>query len=136
MENILSKQRVLDDMGRLVIPSSYRKVLKIGENTALSVVLDNNKVLIREEYSPHTSSMPHIVTLDNMNRIEIPKPYRLALGITEKERVDIKIDGGTIVVTRQKNKCAICSNTEDLMKNLKLVVCKKCLESFDLLESE
>lgn len=136
MDEVLKKQRTLDELGRIVIPSNYRKVLKIDKDTALVVMLDKRQIIVKKEDMPHKSAMPFVMPLDKLGRVVIPKQFRFALNINSSQKMDIRINGESIIITKPVNKCSTCGSHSDLYKNGVLVLCKKCLSSFIKLEAD
>ena len=43
--------RSVDRLGRIVLPKDYRKHLNISENSVVSIILDDNKIIISPQIS-------------------------------------------------------------------------------------
>ena len=67
-------------------------------------------------------------TIDELGRILISKEIRTAMGILEKEPLNISIDAGRIVITKNKPTCKICNTTENLIKthHKNIYICSDC----------
>lgn len=135
MENALSKKRVLDGSGKLMIPRNYKRVLKIDENTVLAITLGENEIIIKKEERPHESNIPYLVALDSLGRVTIPKQYRHALNMTDKQKIDIRVEANYMVLTKLDASCVICESKQDIMFNSGFMICKNCLSSFREVEN-
>ncbi len=83
--------RKLDKLGRITIPSEYRKELGIKEHSTLSMLVDSNRIILEKGYE-----------VDKLGRIEIPINIREVLRIKEKEELNIEIEDDKIFLNKKK----------------------------------
>lgn len=66
--------------------------------------------------------------VDDLGRIVIPMELRRTLGIKVKDPIAIYTEGENIILTKHKDSCAICGDTEGATKLIKgRPVCDSCL---------
>lgn len=66
--------------------------------------------------------------VDDLGRIVIPMELRRTLGIKVKDPIAIYTEGENIILTKHKDSCAICGDTEGPTKTIKgRPVCESCL---------
>jgi len=83
-------KRKLDGLGRITIPSEYRKELGITEHSTLSMLIDNNRIILEKGYE-----------VDKLGRIEIPINIREILGIKEKEELNVTIGDNKLFLNKK-----------------------------------
>lgn len=68
--------------------------------------------------------------LDELGRITLPKEYRKALGITERDLVEIQAYGNGILITPCKLQCVCCGSKEEdkLVEVNEVLMCPKCVK--------
>ncbi len=66
--------------------------------------------------------------VDSLGRIVIPKAIRKQLGIEEKDKLDIRTEGETIIVTKYTPFCTFCGSEEELSDFAEKKICKACLD--------
>lgn len=66
--------------------------------------------------------------VDELGRIVIPKETRKLLDISERDPVDIMIDGDMIILRKHIENCSMCGRSKNLrtIENLKL--CPACIK--------
>ena len=64
--------------------------------------------------------------IDKLGRIVLPISFRRSLGIKAHDKVSINLIGATITIVALDNKCALCGNNIQHVKDLKL--CKACID--------
>ncbi len=66
--------------------------------------------------------------VDELGRIVIPKETRKLLDISERDPLDIMIDGEKIILQKHIETCSMCGRNKDLrtIENLKL--CPACIK--------
>jgi transcriptional pleiotropic regulator of transition state genes len=66
--------------------------------------------------------------VDDLGRIVIPMELRRTLGIKVKDPMAIFVEGDRIILTKHKDACAICGNSEiESMDVNGRPVCKECI---------
>lgn len=66
--------------------------------------------------------------IDELGRIVIPMELRNKFGITEKDPMEIFVDGDAIVLKKYENSCIFCGNTKNLINYNSKLLCEKCAE--------
>lgn len=67
--------------------------------------------------------------LDELGRIVIPKEIRKKLEISQKDSIEIFIDGRSIVLKKFESGCIFCSNPKDLILFKDKLICKNCIKN-------
>ena len=65
--------------------------------------------------------------VDELGRVVIPIELRNKFGITEKDPMEIYVDGSSIILKKYEPNCIFCGNTKNLMTYKDKLVCSKCL---------
>ena len=71
--------------------------------------------------------------IDKLGRIVIPMKIRNKLGLKEKSKVIIELDGEYIIVSSKEKICAICGSDSEV--NSKIRLCRACIRSVKNLDS-
>ena len=66
--------------------------------------------------------------VDELGRIVIPIELRNKFGISEKDPIEIYVDGSSIVLRKYEPNCVFCGASKDLIEYNNKLVCKKCAE--------
>lgn len=66
--------------------------------------------------------------VDELGRIVLPIELRRSLGISEKDPLEIFVDGSSIVLRRSETLCVFCGTAKDIAPHLGRNVCKNCLD--------
>ena len=75
--------------------------------------------------------------VDELGRVVIPKEIRNKLDISEKDPIEIFIDGNSIVLKKFESGCVFCNSSKDLTVYKDKFFCRKCLAKINsLIENE
>ena len=66
--------------------------------------------------------------LDELGRVVIPIELRNKFNITEKDPIEIYVDGSNIILKKYENTCIFCGSTENLKEFKDKQICKKMLK--------
>ena len=66
--------------------------------------------------------------IDELGRFVLPKELRNAMGIKEKDPLEIFTEGNRIILQKYDPTCSFCGNEEDLVPFAEKLICQKCLE--------
>ena len=66
--------------------------------------------------------------LDNLGRIVIPVEVRKILNISEKDPVEIYINGESIVLKKYAPACIFCGEADDIVNYKGRNICKSCIK--------
>lgn len=66
--------------------------------------------------------------IDELGRIVLPMELRNKLNITEKDPMEIFVDGESIILKKYQNSCIFCGNTKSLINYKGQLLCEKCAE--------
>lgn len=69
--------------------------------------------------------------LDELGRITLPKEYRVALGMNERDLVEVQAYGDGILITPCKLQCVCCGSKEEekLVEINEVLMCPSCVKS-------
>lgn len=65
---------------------------------------------------------------DELGRISVPVEMRRALGLTPGARVDLKLQGNKIIVTKSKISCTFCGCLDEIKDVKGVRVCQSCID--------
>ena len=71
--------------------------------------------------------------VDELGRIVLPMELRNKLGISEKDPLEIFIDGSSIVLKKLNSCCTFCGSNKDLIPYSDKLICTKCKEKISSL---
>ena len=74
--------------------------------------------------------------VDELGRVVLPIELRNKFGITEKDPMEIYVDGNSIILKKYEPNCIFCGNSKNLMEFEDKVICKKCAEKISKLKAE
>jgi len=66
--------------------------------------------------------------VDELGRVVLPVEMRRLLNISEKDKVEISLDGENVILCKYKAACVFCGSNEDLRDYRDRKVCIQCLE--------
>jgi transcriptional pleiotropic regulator of transition state genes len=64
--------------------------------------------------------------VDELGRIVLPIELRRALGIAEKDLVEIFVEGNTIVLKKQEGDCVFCGSSDNTAQYKDKYICSLC----------
>jgi AbrB family transcriptional regulator, transcriptional pleiotropic regulator of transition state genes len=64
--------------------------------------------------------------VDDLGRIVLPAEIRRSFDIREGDHIDIAVDDGKIILSKQLNTCTFCGGTESLRQFRNHPVCASC----------
>ena len=67
--------------------------------------------------------------VDELGRVVIPIEIRTQFGISEKDPMEIYVDGSSIILKKYEPNCIFCGNSRKLIKFEGKPICKKCAEN-------
>ena len=67
--------------------------------------------------------------VDELGRVVIPIELRNKFGITEKDPMEIYVDGSSIILKKYEPNCIFCGNSRKLIEFEGKPICKKCAEN-------
>ena len=74
--------------------------------------------------------------VDELGRVVIPIEIRNKFEISEKDPIEIYVDGSNIILKKYEPNCVFCDNPKNLVKYKNKLVCNKCLKQISELKSE
>lgn len=72
--------------------------------------------------------------VDELGRIVIPIEIRNKFDISEKDPIEIYVDGSSIVLKKYEPNCVFCGNTKNLVTYKDKLICSKCAQQIAGLE--
>ena len=74
--------------------------------------------------------------VDELGRIVIPIEIRNKFDISEKDPIEIYVDGSSIILKKYEPNCVFCGNTKNLVTYKDKLICSKCAQQIAGLEKE
>ena len=67
--------------------------------------------------------------VDELGRIVLPIELRRTLGIEEKDRIEIFVDGESIILRKYQPSCIFCDNAKDIINYKGKNICPDCIRA-------
>lgn len=64
--------------------------------------------------------------VDELGRVVIPIELRTQFGISEKDPMEIYVEGSSIILKKYEPNCIFCGNTENLINYNDKLICEDC----------
>ena len=64
--------------------------------------------------------------VDELGRVVIPIELRNKFNISEKDPIEIYVDGSSIILKKYEQSCIFCGNTKKLIDYKDKLICSKC----------
>lgn len=74
--------------------------------------------------------------VDELGRIVIPIEIRNKFDISEKDPIEIYVDGSSIILKKYEPNCVFCGNTKNLVTYKDKLICSKCAQQIAGLEKK
>lgn len=69
--------------------------------------------------------------VDDLGRIVLPIELRRTLGIEEKDRIEIFVDGESIILRKYQPACIFCDNAKDIINYKGKNICPDCIRAMN-----
>lgn len=69
--------------------------------------------------------------VDELGRIVLPIELRRTLGIEEKDRIEIFVDGEAIILRKYQPACIFCDNARDIINYKGKNICPSCIREMN-----
>ena len=69
--------------------------------------------------------------VDELGRIVLPIELRRTLGIEEKDRIEIFVDGESIILRTYQPACIFCDNAKDIINYKGKNICPDCIRAMN-----
>ena len=69
--------------------------------------------------------------VDELGRIVLPIELRITLGIEEKDRIEIFVDGESIILRKYQPACIFCDNAKDIINYKGKNICPDCIRAMN-----
>lgn len=69
--------------------------------------------------------------VDELGRIVLPIELRRTLGIEEKDRIEIFVDGESIILRKYWPACIFCDNAKDIINYKGKNICPDCIRAMN-----
>lgn len=69
--------------------------------------------------------------VDELGRIVLPIELRRTLGIEEKDRIEIFVDGESIILRKYRPGCIFCDNAKDIINYKGKNICPDCIRAMN-----
>ena len=74
--------------------------------------------------------------VDELGRVVIPIELRNKFGISEKDPLEIYVDGSSIILKKFEESCIFCGNSKNLTTYKDKLICNKCKTQISELDEE
>lgn len=74
--------------------------------------------------------------VDELGRVVIPIELRNKFNISEKNPIEIYVDGSSIILKKYEQNCIFCGNTKKLIDYKGKLICSKCAKQLSDLNSK
>ena len=74
--------------------------------------------------------------VDELGRVVLPIELRNKFEITEKDPMEIYVDGSSIILKKYEPNCIFCGNSKKLIDFQGKMICEKCSEKISNLKAE
>ena len=71
--------------------------------------------------------------VDELGRVVLPIELRNKFGITEKDPIEIYVEGSSIILKKFESNCIFCGNPKRLTRYEDKLICEKCAEKISKL---
>ena len=71
--------------------------------------------------------------VDELGRIVLPIELRRSLKITQRDSLEIYVDGDKIILQKESNACVFCGKTQGLAEYRGRKICSSCLAELETL---
>lgn len=69
--------------------------------------------------------------VDELGRIVLPIELRRTLGIEEKDRIEIFVDGESVILRKYQPACIFCDNAKDIINYKGKNICPDCIRAMN-----
>lgn len=69
--------------------------------------------------------------VDELGRIVLPIELRRTLDIVEKDRIEIFVDGESIILRKYQPGCIFCDNVKDVIDYKGKRICRECINAME-----
>lgn len=69
--------------------------------------------------------------VDELGRIVLPIELRRTLGIEEKDRIEIFVDGESIILRKYQPACIFCDSAKDIINYKGKNICPDCIRAMN-----
>ena len=118
LKSIKSDKNVIDCFGN----SWYHVLERFCRNMTTSVFAFNMRGVKKM-----LKSTGIVRKVDELGRVVIPIELRRTLGISEKDALEIYVDGERIILKKYEPACIFCGNAEQVFHFKGKIICKECL---------
>ena len=74
--------------------------------------------------------------VDELGRVVIPIELRNKFGISEKDPIEIYVEGSSIILKKYEPNCIFCGNTKNLVEYKDKLICTKCSDKISNLSNK
>lgn len=65
--------------------------------------------------------------VDDLGRVVIPIELRRNLGISERDALEIFVDGEQVILKKYEPACIFCNNADNIVEYNNKLICKECI---------
>ena len=124
--------RRIDELGRLVLPSTLRENYEIEAGDKIQVyVIDKFIILKKSEDNPKIEKLFYR-KVDELGRIVIPMEIRNNFELSHINPLEIYIENNYIALKKIENSCTFCNSKKNLIEHVNKLVCSSCIRNLNI----
>ena len=123
------KSTLLHMLGALDVPTSGE--VYIDGKSLASMTREEQAVFRRRKVGVVFQSYNLIPDLSVYENIVLPIELRRTLGIEEKDRIEIFVDGESIILRKYQPACIFCDNARDIINYKGKNICPECIKAMN-----
>ena len=75
-----------------------------------------------------------VKSIDNLNRILLPKQLRKMMSIQTGDQFEIFVDDDSIILKKYEPTCLFCSSTDNIIEFKGKGICRNCLQELNTMK--
>lgn len=123
--------RRLDELGRIVIPSTLRKDLGLETGTKLEIYVQDDFISLIKYDDTENNHMSLTRSVDELGRIVLPMSIRDKYDLIYKTPFEIYLDEtiNGILLKKFHQTCIFCNSNKNLIEYNGKLVCSNCIHN-------
>ena len=121
--------RTIDELGRIVLPSSLRKDFGIKERDKIQIYLMQDFIVLKKCCDNNKKEIGVYRGVDELGRLVIPMEIRERLGLTISVSMEIYIKDNYILLKKYEPYCSFCKCGRRLIKYKTKLICTSCINN-------
>ncbi len=124
--------RVVDELGRVVIPIDFRR-RPLNDRRILYMETIKNYIILKKEDENNVATKRE---LDKLGRLTIYKEIRKVLNIEPEDQLLVWTYKDMVILRKKEDKCIFCEGSKKLLKYENKFICNNCLKKIDEMKKD